>query len=67
MEDSESLRGQQQGEPKDIYEEPENKFVAGFVGESNLFKAQVVEGPGNYKDGQKQEKPRKERSDNAFA
>jgi spermidine/putrescine transport system ATP-binding protein len=34
---------EQQGPPKDIYEEPVNRFVAEFVGESNLFEARVVE------------------------
>ncbi|ACN14483.1 PotA2 [Desulforapulum autotrophicum HRM2] len=33
---------EQQGPPKDIYEEPVNRFVAEFVGESNLFDARVV-------------------------
>ncbi len=34
---------EQQGPPKEIYEEPANRFVAEFVGESNLFEARVVE------------------------
>lgn len=34
---------EQQGAPKDIYEDPVNKFVAEFVGESNLFEARVIE------------------------
>ena len=34
---------EQQGPPKEIYEEPVNRFVAEFVGESNLFEARVVE------------------------
>ncbi|MDY0374261.1 MAG: spermidine/putrescine ABC transporter ATP-binding protein PotA [Desulfobacterium sp.] len=34
---------EQQGPPKEIYEEPKNRFVAEFVGESNLFEARVVE------------------------
>jgi spermidine/putrescine transport system ATP-binding protein len=33
---------EQQGRPKDIYEEPVNRFVAEFVGESNLFDARVA-------------------------
>ncbi len=36
-------RIEQQGPPKEIYEEPKNRFVAEFVGESNLFEARVVE------------------------
>ncbi len=34
---------EQIGPPKEIYEEPVNRFVAEFVGESNLFDAEVVE------------------------
>ena len=33
---------EQMGSPKDIYEEPVNMFVADFVGESNVFDAEVV-------------------------
>ncbi len=33
---------EQQGPPKEIYEEPVNRFVAEFVGESNLFEARVA-------------------------
>ena len=33
---------QQIGTPADIYEQPVNRFVADFIGESNLIKAQVV-------------------------
>ncbi|AOE87502.1 ABC transporter ATP-binding protein [Pseudomonas sp. TCU-HL1] len=32
---------QQVGSPADIYDRPANAFVAGFIGESNLFDAQV--------------------------
>lgn len=28
---------QQQGSPKDIYNEPENRYVANFIGDSNIF------------------------------
>jgi len=33
---------EQTGKPKEIYEEPENLFVAQFVGESNLFNGEVT-------------------------
>ncbi|MBI9088134.1 MAG: spermidine/putrescine ABC transporter ATP-binding protein PotA [Desulfobacterium sp.] len=33
---------EQIGPPKEIYEEPLNRFVAEFVGESNLFDAEVI-------------------------
>ncbi len=34
---------QQQGRPEDIYNEPENAFVADFIGESNIFDATMLE------------------------
>ena len=34
---------QQQGRPEDIYNEPENAFVADFIGESNIFDAVMLE------------------------
>lgn len=33
---------EQSGSPREIYEEPENLFVAHFVGETNLFDASVI-------------------------
>ena len=33
---------QQQGSPKDIYNEPENRFVANFIGESNIVRGTYV-------------------------
>ena len=36
-------RIQQIGTPADIYEHPVNRFVADFIGESNLIEAQVIE------------------------
>ncbi|MCF0134382.1 MAG: ABC transporter ATP-binding protein, partial [Blautia sp.] len=33
---------QQIGSPTDIYNEPENRFVAGFIGESNIIEAVMV-------------------------
>lgn len=33
---------EQQGSPREIYEEPRNLFVAQFIGESNLFNAQML-------------------------
>ena len=36
-------RIQQIGTPADIYEQPVNRFVADFIGESNLIEAQVIE------------------------
>ncbi|CAD5105948.1 ABC transporter ATP-binding protein [Zestomonas carbonaria] len=35
-------RIQQAGRPEDIYDHPANAFVAGFIGESNLFEARVT-------------------------
>ena len=34
---------EQDGTPREIYEEPKNLFVAGFIGEINLFDATVIE------------------------
>ena len=31
----------QQGEPRDIYEQPSNDFVAGFIGQANLLPATI--------------------------
>ena len=36
-------RVQQVGTPSDVYERPDNRFVADFVGETNLLEAAVVE------------------------
>lgn len=33
----------QQGPPKDIYDEPINRYVAEFIGESNIVKARMVD------------------------
>lgn len=33
---------EQVGSPRDLYENPESKFVAGFVGTSNIFEANVA-------------------------
>ena len=33
---------QQEGSPEDIYNEPENAFVADFIGDSNIIKATMV-------------------------
>ena len=33
---------EQVGAPREIYEHPQNKFVANFIGESNIFEASVV-------------------------
>jgi len=35
-------RIEQDGTPRQIYEEPENLFVASFIGEINIFEAQVI-------------------------
>ncbi|WP_350343608.1 ABC transporter ATP-binding protein [Proteinivorax tanatarense] len=35
---------QQNGTPREIYQNPANKFVANFVGETNILKGVVVEG-----------------------
>lgn len=37
---------EQIGDPKQIYEEPENLFVADFIGESNLFDGEVTQTAG---------------------
>lgn len=34
---------QQKGTPKDIYDEPINRFVASFIGESNIIKGKMVQ------------------------
>ena len=34
---------QQVGSPEDIYNEPANKYVAGFIGESNILKGTMIE------------------------
>ncbi len=36
-------RIEQDGTPREIYEEPENLFVASFIGEINIFDATVIE------------------------
>ena len=33
---------QQIGTPSEIYEEPENRFVADFIGETNFLEAEVT-------------------------
>ena len=38
---------EQIGTPRDVYENPCNLFVAGFVGEINVFDAEVTEVPGD--------------------
>ncbi len=42
-------RIEQIGTPQDIYERPANRFVAGFIGVSNLLKGEIVDRP--RKDG----------------
>lgn len=39
---------EQIGSPAEIYERPKTKFVAGFIGETNLFEAQVSRIEGEY-------------------
>jgi spermidine/putrescine transport system ATP-binding protein len=34
---------EQDGTPREIYEEPKNLFVASFIGEINIFSATVIE------------------------
>jgi ABC-type Fe3+/spermidine/putrescine transport system ATPase subunit len=34
-------RLQQMGSPTEIYDKPQNRFVADFIGETNLFEAQI--------------------------
>ncbi|MBA2654655.1 MAG: spermidine/putrescine ABC transporter ATP-binding protein PotA [Gammaproteobacteria bacterium] len=34
-------RIEQMGSPRDVYEEPKNLFVAGFVGEANIFETKI--------------------------
>jgi spermidine/putrescine transport system ATP-binding protein len=41
-------RLQQTGTPTQIYEQPRNRFVADFIGESNFIEAVVTEVNGNY-------------------
>lgn len=33
---------QQIGSPEDIYNEPENRFVADFIGDSNIIEGNVI-------------------------
>lgn len=35
-------RIEQIGSPQEVYEAPQNRFVAGFIGESNLFRGRIV-------------------------
>ncbi|MSO76312.1 MAG: ABC transporter ATP-binding protein [Alphaproteobacteria bacterium] len=37
---------QQSGTPEDLYHNPRNEFVASFVGESNILRGRVENGPG---------------------
>ena len=37
--------------PQEIYEHPKTKFVAGFIGESNIFDGVVVKKDGNFRIG----------------
>ncbi|WP_202945717.1 ABC transporter ATP-binding protein [Acetonema longum] len=39
---------EQTGNPDEIYERPQSKFVAGFIGETNLFSGKVTGLDGNY-------------------
>jgi len=32
----------QEGSPKDLYNYPKNKFVANFIGDANVFKAEII-------------------------
>ncbi len=41
---------EQTGEPKEIYEEPANLFVADFIGESNFFDGRVTGTDGHWMD-----------------
>ena len=38
----------QQGEPKDLYNKPKNKFVANFIGDANVVKAEIENKEGNF-------------------
>ncbi|QJC32262.1 spermidine/putrescine ABC transporter ATP-binding protein PotA [Enterobacteriaceae endosymbiont of Donacia versicolorea] len=40
---------EQQGTPKEIYEEPKNLFVAKFIGDINIFDAVIIKQLNNYK------------------
>lgn len=40
----------QSGTPREIYEQPDNRFVADFIGETNLMVAEVVAVDGKYSD-----------------
>lgn len=40
-------QAQQIGTPREIYEQPRNLFVAGFIGEINVFEAEVLERSGD--------------------
>ena len=38
----------QEGKPREIYEEPDNDFVAAFIGNTNLFSGKVTKGAGRF-------------------
>jgi iron(III) transport system ATP-binding protein len=40
----------QQGKPRELYEQPADKFVAGFLGQANLFSGQVISATENQID-----------------
>jgi len=40
----------QEGQPREIYEQPSNDFVAGFVGQANLFSGTVARAAANLLD-----------------
>ncbi len=42
-------RIEQDGTPREIYEEPKNLFVASFIGEINIFEATVIERTDNHR------------------
>ena len=35
----------QEGNPKDLYNFPKNKFVANFIGDANVVKAEIISKP----------------------
>ena len=38
----------QEGSPKDLYNYPKNKFVANFIGDANVVKAEIINKQSNY-------------------
>ena len=56
----------QEGSPKDLYNFPQNKFVANFIGDANVVKAEILNKQSNSYDLKIAEMNIKLQSDNNF-